>query len=184
MVDITTVSTMVAAGAGVISSLVGSAKTVKDMLDPRSEPVSVDDYMAVRLKVLEMIDLVFNAKETQETLIDKIAALETENLALKKELSRKRDFRAKKDTYIRRALSRYSFAYMHKEITGTDKDLERFCVPCFEKDEESLLCFEQHDPAGTRLKCPACQTGVLLEHSENQIRGASRPGNGNNGYFL
>jgi hypothetical protein len=137
------------AGLSALNAALNSVKALKD----------INDATVRNTAIIELLEKLLIAKETQSALLDRIGDLE-------KEIARFETWESEKQRYELKTIGSGSFVYALKESMGSAEPPHQICAACYQRGKKSLLQRVPGNSARTALgmgpvlKCPECKSEI------------------------
>lgn len=141
------------AGLGAIKTAFDLARGIKD----------ISDTTARNLAVADLLDKLITARENQQTLLDRVGALEAEIAGFK-------DWERERQRYELNPIPGGVVAYMLKPAERGEQPPHWVCPQCFAQAKLSYF-----QPTGAMIhrlsvfKCGGCQTAISVPGSPNWV---------------
>jgi hypothetical protein len=149
--DIRQIITDSTAFIGLLDGAVRVTRSTMDMVKGSGAPAEHE----LKARLGDMIDVALRARDANTRLTEAVQELQAEVLRLKKFDEEKKDFELESP-------HPYSFVYRRRSELDPSNDRPRYCAPCFERSEKSMLQFDHVEHNRVRLRCPRCEGSAVV----------------------
>jgi hypothetical protein len=151
--DIGQIITDATAGVGLVDGVVRVARSTLDMVRGNGAPTERETELKAR--IIDLIDVALRAKDANTKLTAAVQELQ-------EEISRLKQFDEERKDYELESPHPFSFVYRRRSELDPSNDRPRYCAPCFERSEKSMLQFDHVEHNRVRLRCPRCEGSAVV----------------------